>query len=133
MGHDPIIKYLEDRDVKIHTSAPCRGILYEEDENGMPIRATGIKIGSKEEVKEYDVVVAALDVPGIKKVLPKAFRKYPMFDNIYNLECVPIATVQVRFDGWVTEMTDDGKMMDISGDQSDGRAAGIDNLLYSAD
>lgn len=131
--HDPIIKYLEDRDVKIHTSAPCRGILYEEDENGMPIRATGIKIGSKEEVKEYDVVVAALDVPGIKKVLPKAFRKYPMFDNIYNLECVPIATVQVRFDGWVTEMTDDGKMMDISGDQSDGRAAGIDNLLYSAD
>ena len=41
--------------------------------------------------------------------------------------------MQVRFDGWVTEMNDDVRMMDTSGDQSDGRAAGIDNLLYSAD
>mmetsp|Transcript_27079 Transcript_27079/g.42036 ORF Transcript_27079/g.42036 Transcript_27079/m.42036 type:complete len:588 (+) Transcript_27079:102-1865(+) len=131
--HDPIIEYLEERNVKINTSSPCRKILFEEDENGMPTRVTGIKVGSREEVKEYDVVVAALDVPGIKKVLPDEFRKYPMFDNIYNLECVPIATVQVRFDGWVTEMNDDGRMMDISGDQSDGRGAGIDNLLYSAD
>ena len=35
-------------------------------------------------------------VPGIKKLLPESFRKHAMFDNIYNLECVPIATVQVR-------------------------------------
>ena len=25
-------------------------------------------------------------MPGIKKMLPESFRKYPMFDNIYNLE-----------------------------------------------
>mmetsp|Transcript_81 Transcript_81/g.113 ORF Transcript_81/g.113 Transcript_81/m.113 type:complete len:203 (+) Transcript_81:80-688(+) len=56
-----------------------------------------------------------------------------MFDNIYNLDTVPIATVQVRFDGWVTEMNDDERMMDIAGDQSDGNGAGIDNLLYSVD
>jgi zeta-carotene desaturase len=75
----------------------------------------------------------ALDVPGIKNVLPENFRKYPIFDNIYKLDTVPIATVQVRFDGWVTEMNDDKRMMDISGDQSDGKGGGIDNLLYSAD
>ena len=40
-------------------------------------------------------------MPGIKKLLPESFRKHQMFDNIYNLECVPIATVQVRFNGWV--------------------------------
>lgn len=114
----------------------------------------------------------------------------PIFDNIYNLDCVPIATVQLRFDGWVTEMQanreawlgppstllivklmisiatpthltwltthpsplthpslifpfvtppppmrlqDMDAMMNVDGDQSDGRAAGIDNLLYSAD
>ena len=55
--------------------------------------------------------------------------KYDMFDKIYNLECVPIATVQLRFNGWVTEMGDSAKMRDVSGDQSDGRGAGIDNLL----
>merc|ERR1711991_977582 len=93
----------------------------------------GIKVGQKEEIKEYDAVVMALDVPGIKNVLPADFRKYPMFDNIYNLDTVPIATVQVRFDGWVTEMEDEGRMMDVGGDQSDGKGGGIDNLLYSAD
>ena len=53
----------------------------------------------KNEYREFDAVVAALNVPGIKNTLPVSFRKYPMFDNIYNLDCVPIATVQLRFDG----------------------------------
>ena len=132
--HDPILKYLDDRGVTIKTSTGCREIVYDTDENGKPTRVTGIKVGPKEELKEYDAVVMALDVPGIKKVLPQSFRdNFPMFDNIYNLDTVPIATVQVRFDGWVTEMEDDARMMDISGDQSDGKGGGIDNLLYSAD
>ncbi len=131
--HDPIVKYLEDRNVKIHLGTGCRDLVHEVDENGFPTRVTGIKIGPKDEVKEFDAVVAALDVPGIKKVLPESFRKHEMFDNIYNLDTVPIATVQVRFDGWVTEMNDDAAMMDVSGDKSDGKAPGIDNLLYSAD
>ena len=132
--HDPILKYLEDRNVKINLSTGCREIIYDTDASGKPTRVTGIKVGPREELKEFDAVVCALDVPGIKKVLPQAFRdNYPMFDNIYNLDTVPIATVQVRFNGWVTEMNDDARMMDISGDQSDGRGGGIDNLLYSAD
>eukprot|EP00591_Stephanopyxis_turris_P009507 CAMPEP_0195522214 /NCGR_PEP_ID=MMETSP0794_2-20130614/20125_1 /TAXON_ID=515487 /ORGANISM="Stephanopyxis turris, Strain CCMP 815" /LENGTH=604 /DNA_ID=CAMNT_0040651911 /DNA_START=45 /DNA_END=1859 /DNA_ORIENTATION=+ len=131
--HDPIIAYLEERGVKINTGMGCRDIVHELDENGMPTRVTGIKVGARDELREFDAVVAALDVPGIKKVLPESFRQYQMFDNIYKLECVPIATVQVRFDGWVTEMNDEARMMDISGDQSDGRGGGIDNLLYSAD
>ena len=132
--HDPILKYLDDRGVKITTSTGCRELVYDTDEDGRPIRVTGIKVGPREELKEYDAVVCALDVPGIKKVLPQSFRdNYPMFDNIYNLDTVPIATVQLRFDGWVTEMNDDVRMMDISGDQSNGRGGGIDNLLYSAD
>eukprot|EP00555_Chaetoceros_dichaeta_P002041 CAMPEP_0198249156 /NCGR_PEP_ID=MMETSP1447-20131203/748_1 /TAXON_ID=420782 /ORGANISM="Chaetoceros dichaeta, Strain CCMP1751" /LENGTH=545 /DNA_ID=CAMNT_0043933715 /DNA_START=163 /DNA_END=1800 /DNA_ORIENTATION=+ len=131
--HDPIINYLEERDVKIHLGAPCREIVHDVDHEGKPTRVRGIKVGVNNEYREFDAVVAALDVPGIKNALPASFRKYPMFDNIYNLDCVPIATVQVRFDGWVTEMDDDKAMMDTSGDKSDGKAPGIDNLLYSAD
>mmetsp|Transcript_7206 Transcript_7206/g.14784 ORF Transcript_7206/g.14784 Transcript_7206/m.14784 type:complete len:612 (-) Transcript_7206:40-1875(-) len=132
--HDPILKYLDDRGVTVRTSTGCRELVYDTDENGKPTRVTGIKVGPNEELKEYDAVVCALDVPGIKKVLPQAFRDhFPMFDNIYHLDTVPIATVQVRFDGWVTEMNDDARMMDVSGDQADGRGGGIDNLLYSAD
>jgi zeta-carotene desaturase len=132
--HDPIIKYLEDRNVKINLSTPCRDIVHDCDpETGLPIRVRGIKTGAKEEFREFDVVIAATDVPGAKKVLPESFRKYDQFDKIYKLDTVPIATVQVRFDGWVTELNDDLRMMDVSGDQSNGRAAGIDNLLYSVD
>mmetsp|Transcript_22972 Transcript_22972/g.49706 ORF Transcript_22972/g.49706 Transcript_22972/m.49706 type:complete len:618 (-) Transcript_22972:166-2019(-) len=132
--HDPILKYLDDRGVKINLSTGCRELVYDTDEDGKPTRVTGIKVGPKETLREFDAVVCALDVPGIKKVLPQTFRDhFPMFDNIYNLDTVPIATVQVRFDGWVTEMEDDARMMDISGDQSNGRGGGIDNLLYSAD
>jgi len=133
--HDPIIKYLEDRNVKINLGTPCRELVHEiDDTTGLPTRVTGIKIGAKSELREFDVVVAALDVPGIKKLLPKSFRQYDMFDAIYNLDTVPIATVQVRFDGWVTEMNDDVRMKDIaSPNQDNGRGAGIDNLLYSAD
>jgi zeta-carotene desaturase len=131
--HDPIVNYLEERGAKLHLRTPIRDLVHEVDAQGKPTRVTGIVAGADKEVREFDAVVAAVDVPGIKKMLPESFRKYPMFDNIYNLECVPIATVQLRFNGWVTEMNDDKKMQDVSGDQSDGRAAGIDNLLYSAD
>ena len=129
---NPIIKYLEDCDAKINLSAPCRELVHDVDpKTGLPTRVRGIKIGSDEVYHEFDTVICALDVPGIKKVLPESFRKYDMFNNIYNIDCVPIATVQIRFDGWVTELNDDVRMMDISGDQSDGRGADIDNLLNS--
>jgi zeta-carotene desaturase len=132
--HDPIIKYLEDRGVKINLSSPCRDIVHDVDPaTGLPTRVRGVKIGANEIFHEFDTVIAACDVPGIKKVLPENFKKMEFFDKIYNLDCVPIATVQVRFDGWVTELNDEARMMDVSGDQSDGRGAGIDNLLYSVD
>jgi zeta-carotene desaturase len=132
--HDPIIKYLEDRNVKINLSTPCRDIVHDLDSvTGLPTRIRGIKVGGRDEFREFDVVIAATDVPGIKKLLPETFRKYEFFDKIYNLDTVPIATVQVRFDGWVTELNDDSRMMDVSGDQSDGRGGGIDNLIYSVD
>jgi zeta-carotene desaturase len=50
-------------------------------------------------VHAFDAIVAAVDVPGVKKLLPPSFRKHDMFDKIYELDCVPIATVQLRFDG----------------------------------
>mmetsp|Transcript_1794 Transcript_1794/g.1904 ORF Transcript_1794/g.1904 Transcript_1794/m.1904 type:complete len:597 (-) Transcript_1794:358-2148(-) len=131
--HDPIIKYLEERGVKIHLGNACREILYDVDHEGKPTRVTSIKVGPAKTERKFDAVVCALDVPGIQKILPEDFRKYPQFDNIYKLDTVPIATVQLRFNGWVTELNSEERMLDIAGDQSDGKGGGIDNLLYSAD
>lgn len=65
--------------------------------------------------------------------LYRARTRHDMFDNIYKLDGVPVATVQLRFDGWVTELNDADKMRDIESDYSAGRAPGMDNLLYTPD
>jgi uncharacterized protein with NAD-binding domain and iron-sulfur cluster len=75
-------------------------------------------------------VVAACDVPGIQKLLPEPFRKIPQFDNIYKLEAVPVTTVQLRFDGWVTEMQDPVKMKEVRrpgkrGNRAEGELQGV--------
>jgi zeta-carotene desaturase len=90
---------------------------------------TGLAIakGETEETITADAYLFAGDVPGVQKILPPDWRKWSEFDNIYKLDAVPVATVQLRFDGWVTELDDPEKRKQLS------HAVGIDNLLYSAD
>ncbi|MGA1475399.1 MAG: FAD-dependent oxidoreductase, partial [Prochlorothrix sp.] len=98
-------------------------------ENGGKTAVTGLQIldGENTELVTADAYLAACDVPGIQRLLPEAWRKWSEFDNIYKLEAVPVATVQLRFDGWVTELDDAAKRQQLK------EAAGLDNLLYTAD
>jgi zeta-carotene desaturase len=123
--HQPILKYLTDRGVKIHTRRQLRSVKY----GGVDRRITGLEIadGDRLELVTADAYVCALDVPGIQRVIPADWRQLEFFNNIFELEAVPVATVQLRFDGWVTEMQDAQQRQQLE------RAAGIDNLLYSAD
>lgn len=136
--HKPIIKYLTDRKVDFVLNRRVLDILHDTNSEGKPSRVKGVVIndpvtGSTEE-KLFDTVVVAADVPGIQKLLPKALRdSYSMFNSIYNLDAVPVQTVQLRFNGWVTELEDREKMKEVKNDYSDGKAPGLDNLLYSAD
>lgn len=126
--HKPILDYLEARGTKIHTRRQVREIQF----SGAGVdetRVTGLKIavGETEETITADVYVCACDLPGIQRVLPQAWRQWSEFDNIYKLETVPVATVQLRFDGWVTELQDATERQQLA------HAAGIDNLLYTPD
>jgi len=124
--HKPIVEYLEKKGTKIHTRRRVREIQFQE---AAETRVTGLVVanGETEENITADAYVFALDVPGIQKILPPAWRKWSEFDNIYKLDTVPVATVQLRFDGWVTELEDEAQRKQLS------HAVGIDNLLYSAD
>jgi zeta-carotene desaturase len=126
--HKPIVKYLEDRGVKIHTRRRLREIKYEQGGDGKTY-VTGLVIpdGETEELITADAYVCACDVPGIHRIIPEDWRKDKFFDNIYKLEAVPVATVQLRFDGWVTELNDPQKRKQLE------KAEGIDNLLYTCD
>ncbi|MEC4984679.1 MAG: 9,9'-di-cis-zeta-carotene desaturase [Oscillatoria sp. PMC 1068.18] len=125
--HQPIVKYLEARGTKIYTRQQVREILF--SGAGESTKVTGMIVaqGDRESTVTADAYVAACDVPGIKRLLPETWRKWQQFDNIYQLEAVPVATVQLRFDGWVTEMNDPEKRRQLE------KAAGIDNLLYTPD
>jgi zeta-carotene desaturase len=123
----PIVKYLEARGAKIHTRRQTRQICFEEQGEQTIVTGLAIANGDHEETITADVYVAACDIPGIQRLLPPEWRKWKEFDHIYKLEAVPVATVQLRFDGWVTELKDDQQRQQLD------QAAGIDNLLYSAD
>eukprot|EP00878_Enallax_costatus_P001750 GHUV01001906.1.p1 GENE.GHUV01001906.1~~GHUV01001906.1.p1 ORF type:complete len:577 (+),score=160.19 GHUV01001906.1:672-2402(+) len=124
----PITDYVEAKGGRIHTRQGCKEVLYEQGPDGKP-RVTGLLIGKqgKQQVITADAYVAALDVPGAQRLLPQEWRKFPEFDNIYKLVGVPVITVQLRYDGWVTELQDAARVKDLRS------PAGLDNLLYSAD
>ncbi|MEL6928120.1 MAG: 9,9'-di-cis-zeta-carotene desaturase [Cyanobacteria bacterium J06600_6] len=125
--HKPIVDYLEARGTKIHTRHQVKEILFEDA--GDQTKVTGIVVsnGESESTVRADAYVCACDVPGIKKVIPPDWRKWSEFDNIYKLDAVPVATVQLRFDGWVTELNDADNRQQLE------KAVGIDNLLYTPD
>jgi len=125
--HKPIIEYLEARGAKIYTRRRVREILF--TDAGEQTQVTGLLIanGETEETITADAYVCAGDVPGAQRLLPQSWRKWSEFDNIYKLDTVPVATVQLRFDGWVTELHNAEKRQQLQ------EAAGMDNLLYTPD
>lgn len=125
--HQPILKYLEAKGTKIHTRRQTRRILFEENNGRTQVSGLVVANGDTEETIVADAYLAACDIPGIQRLLPQEWRQWSAFDNIYKLEAVPVATVQLRFDGWVTELNDSAQRQQLD------HAAGIDNLLYSAD
>ncbi|MEH2108507.1 9,9'-di-cis-zeta-carotene desaturase [Nostoc sp.] len=125
--HKPILEYLEARGTKVYTRRQVREIQF--TESAEQTRVTGIVVAQGDAVETIaaDAYVFACDVPGIQRILPQEWRKWSEFDNIYKLDAVPVATVQLRFDGWVTELNDGEERKQLN------HAAGIDNLLYTAD
>lgn len=124
----PIRKYITDKGGRFHLRWGCREVLYEKSPSG-DTYVTGIamsKATNKKTVKA-DVYVAACDVPGIKRLIPSLWREWDLFDNIYKLVGVPVVTVQLRYNGWVTELQDLEKSRQLR------RAVGLDNLLYTPD
>ncbi|HAZ43576.1 MAG TPA: 9,9'-di-cis-zeta-carotene desaturase, partial [Cyanobacteria bacterium UBA11371] len=125
--HKPIVNYIEARGAKIYTRRRVREIQYAQDGDQTRVSGMVVASGETEETITADAYLCACDVPGIQRLLPQQWRQWQQFDNIYKLDTVPVATVQLRFDGWVTELHNAQERKQLE------RAAGIDNLLYTPD
>jgi len=103
-----------------------RSILFTEE--GAETRVTGLVVAKVRHKK-----LSLLMHTSVLVMYQESSASYPRrggwsdFDNIYKLDTVPVATVQLRFDGWVTELQNDGERQQLT------HAAGIDNLLYTPD
>ena len=133
----PILDYIQERGGKLHLRHRVTEVVFEEGvaaADGQPAtQVSALKLGTPDgdiEVKA-DAYLAACDVPGIQRMIPEAWRRWPLFDNLYKLEAVPVATVQLRYDGWVTELGDGA--LEEAARRDVERPAGLDNLLYTAD
>jgi zeta-carotene desaturase len=133
----PILDYIEARGGRLHLRHRVLRVRHEELGGGngeLPeIRVSGLSLGTPEGEREVeaDAYLAACDVPGIQRLLPESWRRFPQFENIFRLEAVPVATVQLRYDGWVTEVGEDADR--VAARRNLSRPAGLDNLLYTAD
>ena len=128
----PILDYIEARGARLHLRHRVGEVHYSETADGQTL-ITGLSLGTPDGERriEADAYLAACDVPGIQRLLPEAWRRHPQFDAIYRLEAVPVATVQLRYDGWVTELGDTAAAA--AGRRNLDQPAGLDNLLYTAD
>ncbi|WP_320666556.1 9,9'-di-cis-zeta-carotene desaturase [Prochlorococcus sp. MIT 1307] len=122
----PILDYILEKGGQLHLRHRVREIHFEDGDSP---RVTGLELSTPNGNMEIeaDQYLAACDVPGIQRMIPKAWRRFPQFEGINKLKAVPVATVQLRYDGWVTEMNDTAAMMNLE------NPTGLDNLLYTAD
>nr|Q9SE20.1 RecName: Full=Zeta-carotene desaturase, chloroplastic/chromoplastic; AltName: Full=9,9'-di-cis-zeta-carotene desaturase; AltName: Full=Carotene 7,8-desaturase; Flags: Precursor [Solanum lycopersicum]AAF13698.1 zeta-carotene desaturase [Solanum lycopersicum] len=124
----PIKKYIMDKGGRFHLRWGCREVLYETSSDGsMYVSGLAMSKATQKKIVKADAYVAACDVPGIKRLVPQKWRELEFFDNIYKLVGVPVVTVQLRYNGWVTELQDLERSRQLK------RAAGLDNLLYTPD
>ena len=121
----PIVDYLIKKGVKIHLNHKVKEIIYEKYETSFTVKE--LKLDAPDGIKTInaDKYLAACDVPGIKKIIPKDWYKLRDFKGLNKLRAVAVATIQLRYDGWVTEL--EKCNTDIN------KPTGLDNLLYSAD
>ncbi|WP_216904915.1 9,9'-di-cis-zeta-carotene desaturase [Synechococcus sp. CCY 9618] len=127
----PILEYIQARGGRLHLRHRVSEIRHEERDGETVV--TSLVLGTPEGEKrlEADVYLAACDVPGVQRLLPQAWRRFPQFAAIDRLEAVPVATVQLRYDGWVTELGEGAEPHARRADLA--HPAGLDNLLYTAD
>ncbi|MEY4431515.1 MAG: 9,9-di-cis-zeta-carotene desaturase [Cyanobacteriota bacterium] len=127
----PILDYIQQRGGQLHLRHRVTEVAFAEVDGVTQVSGMTLGTPDGDQQVQADVYLAACDVPGIQRLIPEAWRRWPLFDNLYKLEAVPVATVQLRYDGWVTELGDGALQEAARRDLA--RPAGLDNLLYTAD
>ncbi len=122
----PILDYIEKRGGRLHLENIVKEI-HSEDSDQPSVTGLTLQTPKGEQKIQADKYLAACDVSGIKRIIPRSWRRFKEFDSLFKLDAVPVATVQLRYDGWVTEINNEQAQTNLKS------PSGLDNLLYTAD
>ena len=122
----PILDYIEKRGGKLHLENIVKEI-HSEDSDQPSVTGLTLQTPEGEKKIQADKYLAACDVSGIKRIIPRSWRRFKEFDSLFKLDAVPVATVQLRYNGWVTEINNEQAQTNLKS------PSGLDNLLYTAD
>ncbi len=121
----PIVEYIQKKGAKINLDHKVEKIVFEGEAKNYRVKCLDIKSPDGQKSIVADKYLAACDVPGIKKIIPKEWYIFDEFKGINKLRAVAVATIQLRYDGWVTELN--------KNKSESNTPTGLDNLLYSSD
>ena len=121
----PIVDYILKKGAKIHLNHKVEEIIFKESNSSYKVEKIKVSTSKEEKFIYADKYLAACDVPGIKKIIPKEWYRFNEFAGLKKLRAVAVAPIQLRYDGWVTELRNFNK--------DNEKPTGLDNLLYSAD
>ncbi len=122
----PILDYIEKKGAQLHLRHKVKEICFESIEKP-EVTQLILNTPEGEIIVKADKYLAACDVPGIQKLIPEDWKSFSEFASIDKLEAVPVATVQLRYDGWVTELNKQSEISNLN------TPLGLNNLLYTAD
>jgi 15-cis-phytoene desaturase len=99
----PIADYVIERGGEVHTGASLKQIVVDADGNVEKLIIRGLDDAPDQEIFA-DAYVSAMPVDAIKNYLPIAWAAMPYFQQLDQLEGVPVISVQIWFDRKLTDI-----------------------------
>ncbi|MDY6783674.1 MAG: 15-cis-phytoene desaturase [Cyanobacteriota bacterium] len=99
----PLVDYITERGGEVHLNAPLKEILLEEDGSVRGFLMRGLK-GAEDYLIEADTYVSALSVDALKLLIPQAWRERQFFEQLKELEGVPVINLHLWFDRKLTDI-----------------------------
>ena len=99
----PMVDYITERGGEVRLNSPLREILLREDGTVEKFMVRGLEGAADQEIVA-DVYTSAMPVDVMKVLMPKRWRDIPYFNQLNELEGVPVINVQIWFDRKLTDI-----------------------------
>ncbi|MBO0350448.1 15-cis-phytoene desaturase [Phormidium pseudopriestleyi FRX01] len=99
----PIVDYITERGGEVRLNAPIKEFLLDEDGAVRGFEVRGIE-GTPSSVLTADIYVSAMPVDPLKVMLPESWREMKYFQQLKELEGVPVINVHLWFDCKLTDI-----------------------------